>query len=144
MTHTKKHCIVCGDELPPDMRSDAKTCSPKCRQKLYRMKQEHHRLRGSHATRLRRKIDYLEERNRALQVERAWLRRQLESLHEDLELLSRESRTGSLSADARDFPVISRDLKRKILSLVHPDRHENDQGATEVAQWLNSLQVGDE
>ncbi|NIR28184.1 MAG: DUF2116 family Zn-ribbon domain-containing protein [Gammaproteobacteria bacterium] len=147
MTRPKKHCIVCGFELDPDLRSDAKTCSPKCRQRLYRLNKQQHHLqdpRDKRVARLRRKVDYLEEHNRVLQAERDWLRRELESLRDDLEVLSRQSRARPISADPHHGPFISRDMKRKILSLVHPDRHENDHGATEVAQWLNSLAVSDE
>ncbi len=146
MTRTKKHCIVCGAELSPDLRSDAKTCSPKCRQRLYRLNKEHQLRdpRDKRAARLRRKVEYLEEHNHVLQAERDWLRTQLEALRDDLEVLSRESRARPVSPNAHDVPVISRDMKRKILSLVHPDRHENAHGATEVAQWLNSLAVSDE
>ena len=71
----------------------------------------------------------------ALQAENDRLRADLDAIRRDRDRLRVEAMRAKLKVDD-DRPAIPPAQWRRLLQLVHPDRHANSPAATEATRWL--------
>jgi hypothetical protein len=72
----------------------------------------------------------------ALQAENDQLRADLDALRRDRDRLRVEAMRAKLQAAPAGRPAIPPAQWRRLLQLVHPDRHANSPAATEATRWL--------
>ena len=71
----------------------------------------------------------------ALQAENDQLRADLDAIRRDRDRLRVEAMRAKLQAT----PAIPRDQWRRLMLLVHPDKHGNSPASVKAAQWLNEV-----
>jgi hypothetical protein len=71
----------------------------------------------------------------ALQAENDQLRADLDAIRRDRDRLRVEAMRAKLQAP----PAIPRDQWRRLMLLVHPDKHDNSPASVKAAQWLNEV-----
>jgi regulator of replication initiation timing len=91
-------------------------------------------------------VDELENENKQLTRENEDLKRRLESVECNFERLQasfqkhlNREKASKVVVKVTNNPNISKDMKRRLLQLCHPDKHNNSESSKIITQWLLSL-----
>ncbi len=122
-------CQVCGSEFAPRSKRD-RTCTDCLKKRASQVKSvniSRDRLEAMEAA-LGQDGDLLVLKNLTIEKDLAEERAKVSRLRETITALKKTSESQA--------PAIPRDIRRLLIQLCHPDKHQGSQAATKATSWL--------